>query len=104
MQAEKAAGRRDKTIFYQYRADRARRTLHGIDEQIGKAEKAVDGKVPVKRNRYIQLAAGEHKVNRELEAKTRALAGLKPKLRRAGGCIRGLTCGFVSELVARCSH
>ena len=51
--AQKAAGRRDKVIYYQYRADRARRTLRGIDEQVAKAEKAVAGKVPVKRNRFI---------------------------------------------------
>jgi hypothetical protein len=31
--------RRDQVIFYQYRAHRARRSLHGIDEQIAKAEK-----------------------------------------------------------------
>ena len=36
--------------------DRARRTLRGIDEQVAKAEKAVAGKAPVKRNRFIQLA------------------------------------------------
>lgn len=48
---------RDEVIYYQYRADRARRTLRGIDEQIGKAERAVDGKVPVKRNRFITLTA-----------------------------------------------
>ena len=35
---------RRRTIFYQYRADRARRTLKGIDQQIGKAEKAVAGR------------------------------------------------------------
>ena len=64
-------------IHYQYRADRARRTLRGIDEQVGKAEKAVAGKVAVKRNRYVQLAGGTKSVNRELEAKTRALAGWK---------------------------
>jgi hypothetical protein len=29
--AQKARGRRDKTIYYHYRADRARRTLRGID-------------------------------------------------------------------------
>ena len=29
--------RRDQVIYYQYRADRARRTLHGIDEQVAKA-------------------------------------------------------------------
>jgi hypothetical protein len=42
--------RRDQTIYYQYRADRARRTLRGIDQQV---------------------------VNRQLETKARALAGLK---------------------------
>ncbi len=76
-QAQKARGRRDKTIYYQYRADRARRTLRGIDEQVAKAEKAVAGKVPVKRNRFITLAGGEKSVNRALEAKARGLAGLK---------------------------
>ena len=69
--------RRDQVIYYQYRADRARRTLRGIDEQIGKAEKAVAGKVAVKQNRYVQLAGGTKSVNRELEAKTRTLAGWK---------------------------
>jgi transposase len=69
--------RRDQTIYYQYKADRARRTLRGIDEQVGKAEKAVAGKAPVKRNRFITLTAGTKKVNRQLEAKARALAGIK---------------------------
>jgi hypothetical protein len=39
--------RRDQVIYYQYKADRARRTLRGIDEQIAKAQSAVDGKTPV---------------------------------------------------------
>jgi len=69
--------RRDQVIFYQYRQDRARRTLHGIDEQVAKAEKAVAGKVPVKRNRFITLTGATKSVNRTLEAKARALAGLK---------------------------
>jgi hypothetical protein len=69
--------RRDQVIYYQYKADRARRTLHGIDEQVAKAEKAVAGKAPVKRNRFIQLAGATKTVNRDLEAKARALAGLK---------------------------
>ncbi len=71
------ADRRKRTIFYQYRHDRARRTLKGIDTQVAKAEKAVAGKMAVKRNRYVQLSGGTRTVNRELEAKTRALAGLK---------------------------
>jgi hypothetical protein len=74
---QRAQGRRDKVIHYQYRADRARRTLRGIDEQVAKAEKAVAGKTPVKRNRFVTLSGGDRTVNRELEAKARALAGLK---------------------------
>ncbi len=54
---EREQGRRDKVIYYQYRADRARRSLRGIDEQVAKAEKAVAGKTPVKRNRFVTLSA-----------------------------------------------
>jgi hypothetical protein len=75
--SEKSRGIPDRVIYYQFRHDRARRTLRGIDEQIGKAERAVDGHAPVKRNRYIQLSGATKSVNRTLEAKTRALAGWK---------------------------
>jgi transposase len=75
--AEKARGIPDLVTHYQYRAERARRSLHGIDEQVAKAQKAVDGKAPVKRNRFIKLAGTTKTVNRDLEAKARALAGLK---------------------------
>ncbi len=34
-------GRRDQVIYCQYRYDRARRTLRGIDEQVKKAEQAI---------------------------------------------------------------
>ena len=60
--------RRDQVIYYQYRAERARRTLHGIDEQVAKAERAVAGKAPVKRNRFIRLVGADKSVNRTLEA------------------------------------
>jgi hypothetical protein len=69
--------RRDQVIYYQYKHDRARRTLRGIDEQVAKAERAVAGKVPVKRNRFITLSGGEKTVNRDLERKARTLAGWK---------------------------
>ncbi len=75
--AQRDRGHRDKVIYYQYRADRARRTLRGIDLQIAKAEKAVAGAVPVKRNRFVKLSGGDKSVNRDLEAKARSLAGLK---------------------------
>lgn len=75
--AEKARGIPDRVVHYQYRADRARRTLRGIDEQIAKAQRAVDGKAAVKRNRFIKLTGATKSVNRDLEAKTRELAGWK---------------------------
>ena len=68
---------RNRMIFYQYRADRARRTLKGIDQQIAKAEQAVAGQAAVKRNRFVQLTGATKSINRQLEAKARALAGLK---------------------------
>jgi hypothetical protein len=76
--------RRDHVFYYQWKADRARRTLRGIDEQVAKAEKAVAGKVAVKRNRFITLKGGQKAVNRDLETKARGLAGYK---------------GFVTNLV-----
>jgi hypothetical protein len=69
--------RRDEVVYYQYRSDRARRTLRGIDEQVIKAERAVAGKAPVKRNRFIKLVGADKSVNRTLEAKVRTLAGWK---------------------------
>jgi hypothetical protein len=90
-------GRRDQVIYYQYRHDRARRTLRGIDEQVKKAEQAVAGKVPVKRNRFIQLTRGTTSVNRELEAKARALAGIKGYVTNLRACPDGtpVTADFV---------
>jgi hypothetical protein len=74
--AGSAESRRDQVIYYQYKAERARRTLHGIDEQVAKAAKAVAGQAPVKRNRFIALDGAVKSVNRTLEAKARDLAGL----------------------------
>ena len=69
---------RERRTFYQYRADRARRSLHGIDTQIAKAEQAIAGKTAIKRNRFVQLAGGTRSLNRDLETKVRTLAGWKP--------------------------
>jgi len=74
---QKAAGRRDKVTYYRYAADSARRSLRGIDTQVPKAEQAVAGKTAIKRNRFVKLAGGDRSVNRDLEAKARALAGLR---------------------------
>jgi hypothetical protein len=91
------AKRRDQVIYYQYKADRARRTLRGIDDQVAKAERAIAGQAPVKRNRFIQLSGGTRSVNRELEAKARALAGIKGYITNLAACPDGtpVTAEFV---------
>jgi hypothetical protein len=89
--------RRDQTIYYQYRYERARRSLRGIDQQVAKAEKAVAGQAPVKRNRFIQLTGGTRKVNRRLEAKARALAGIKGYVTN----LEGVTAEFVIDAYHR---
>ena len=95
--ATEASGRRDKTVYYQYRHDRARRTLRGIDDQVKKAEQAVAGNAPVKRNRFIQLSGGTRSVNRALEQKARALAGIKGYVTNLAACPDGtpVTAEFV---------
>jgi hypothetical protein len=89
--------RRDQMIYCQFRADRARRTLRGIDEQVAKAAKAVAGLAPVKRNRFIALDGATKSVNRELEAKARELAGLKGYVTNLAACPDGtpVTADFV---------
>jgi hypothetical protein len=95
--AEPNGSRRDQVIYYQYRHDRARRTLRGIDEQVRRAEQAVAGNAPVKRNRFIQLAGGTRTVNRDLEDKARALPGLKGYVTNLHACPDGtpVTAEFV---------
>ena len=63
--------------YYRYSWDRARRTLKGIDEQVAKAEKAVAGKLAIKRNRFVDLKAPNKQVNWTLVNKNKALAGIK---------------------------
>jgi Transposase DDE domain len=95
--------RRDQVIYYQYKTDRARRTLRGIDEQVAKAEKAVAGATAVKRNRFVQLSGGTRSVNRVLEAKARALAGLKGYVTNLAACPDGtpVTAEFVIDAYHR---
>ena len=72
------ADQRRRTTLYQYKSDRARRSVHGIEQQVAKAEKAVAGQAAIKRNRFVTLTGGTRSINRELEAKVRTLAGWKP--------------------------
>mgnify|MGYP000900746129 CR=1 FL=1 len=89
---------RRRTVFYQYSQDRGRRTLKGIDTQIAKAEKAVAGQAEVKRNRFIQLTGATKSVNRDLEAKARALAGLKGYVTNIEGATSAFVMGAYHQL------
>ncbi|GIJ24833.1 IS1634 family transposase [Micromonospora lutea] len=104
--AGSADRRRDQVIYYQYKTDRARRTLRGIDEQVAKAEKAVAGKTTVKRNRFVRLSGGTRTVNRALEAKARAVAGLKGYVTNLAVCPDGtpITAEFVIDAYHRLFH
>jgi hypothetical protein len=95
-----SGSRRDQMIYYQYRADRARRTLRGIDQQVAKAERAVAGLAPVKRNRFIKLDGATRSVNRHLETKAKALAGLKGYITN----LEGATPEFVIGAYHRLFH
>jgi transposase len=90
--------RKDQVYYYQYKHDRARRTLKGIDEQVSKAEKAVAGQIAIKRNRFVRLTGATKSVNRELEAKARALAGIKAYLTNIGEPTPELVIGAYSKL------
>lgn len=57
-----------------WQADRARRTLRGIDEQVKKARAAIDWKAAAKRNRFVKLTGGMRSLNRDLVASARAIA------------------------------
>jgi transposase len=82
------------------------RTLRGIDEHVAKAERAVAGKTAVKRNRFVRLTGASRSVNRDLEAKARALAGLKGNVTNLQACPDGtpVTAEFVIGAYHRLWH
>nr|WP_144018384.1 IS1634 family transposase [Corynebacterium glutamicum] len=74
---KRKSGKPDSVTHFHFSHDRARRTRRGIEEQVAKAQRAVDGRVAIKRNRYVDLKAPNKKVNVALADKHRALAGIK---------------------------
>nr|WP_143063400.1 hypothetical protein [Corynebacterium cystitidis] len=71
------SGQPDSITHFHYSHDKARRTRRGIDQQLEKAVRAVEGATTIKRNRYINLKAPNKKVNYALAEKHKALAGIK---------------------------
>ncbi len=81
--ADPSSKRRDQVIYFQFRADRARRTLRGFDEQVAKAAKAVAGLAPVKRNQFIKLdgTAKSIKIVPHVQVRSAGPADLPPQAR-----------------------
>lgn len=64
-------------IVYQYREKRANLDIRNIEKQLLKAKKIVDGKAPVKRNRFLTLKTQGKKLNQAMIDKAYSLAGIK---------------------------
>ena len=68
---------RQWTVFYQYRAERARRNLHGIDESVRKAHKIIDGAASAKKNRFLKESGATRQIDQALVESARARAGIR---------------------------
>ena len=72
------AGKRAyRRAIYQYRSRRARLDLANIDKLLVKAQRMVDGKGEVKRNRFLQIIGGRKEINTALVNRARMRAGIK---------------------------
>lgn len=72
------AGKRVKRrIVYQYREKRARMDLKNIDTLVAKAEAIIDGRKPLKKNRFLAMDDAEHSLNKDLIASARQRTGIK---------------------------
>jgi len=64
-------------IWYQYRVERAKRNLHGIDESVAKANKIIAGRASAKKNRFLKATSRGLSIDDELVARARACAGIR---------------------------
>ncbi len=72
------AGKRTcRRAIYQFRSRRARIDLANIDKLLAKAQRMVDGKSEVKRNRFLQIIGERKAINTALVNKARMRAGIK---------------------------
>ena len=72
------AGKRvSRRAIYQYRSKRARIDLANIDKLLAKAQRMVEGKREIKRNRFLQIIGGRKEINTALVNRARMRAGIK---------------------------
>jgi hypothetical protein len=71
-------GKRTKRrVVYQYRAKRAALDLSNIEKTVAKAQKMVENKGDIKRNRFLKITGDIREVNLSLVAEARRKAGIK---------------------------
>jgi hypothetical protein len=66
-----------RRAIYQYRSRRARIDLANIDKLLAKAQRMVDGKSEVKRNRFLQIIGGQKAINTAFVNRAKMRAGIK---------------------------
>lgn len=71
-------GRRTKRrVVYQYRAKRAALDLSNIEKTVAKAQKIVEKKADIKRNRFLTIKGDKREINVALVDEARRKAGIK---------------------------
>ena len=71
-------GKRTKRrVIYQYRAKRAALDLANIDKTVAKAQRMVDNKADIKRNRFLKIKGDIREVNLPLVSEAKRRAGIK---------------------------
>lgn len=69
--------RRKRRVIYQYRQKRAALDLSNIDKTLAKAQKIVEKKADIKRNRFLKIDGAIREINEVLVDEARRKAGIK---------------------------
>ena len=69
--------RKKRRVIYQYRQKRAALDLLNIEKALQKAQKMVEKKANIKRNRFLKIKNDKREINEELVTEARQKAGIK---------------------------
>ena len=69
--------RKKRRVVYQYRQKRAALDLSNIEKTLAKAQKMVEKKADIKRNRFLKIKGDKREINEALVNEARRKAGIK---------------------------
>jgi len=69
--------RKKRRVVYQYRQKRAALDLSNIEKTLAKAQKMVEKKADIKRNRFLKIKGDKREINEALVNEARCKAGIK---------------------------